>query len=78
VLTERTPRSDRDVRARQASAALYLGLDVGVDAAAATAEHFEIIDAVRSRDRARAHDLMVRPISHAEKRITTALWQAGL
>lgn len=56
---------------------LYLGLDVGVDAAAATAEHFEIIDAVRSHDRARAHDLMVRHISHAEERITTALRQAG-
>jgi GntR family transcriptional regulator, rspAB operon transcriptional repressor len=56
---------------------LYLGLDVGVDAAAATREHFEIVDAVRSHDRLRAHDLMVQHISRAEARITAALRQAG-
>jgi GntR family transcriptional regulator, rspAB operon transcriptional repressor len=56
---------------------LYLGLDVGVDAAAATAEHYEIIDAIASHDRDRARELMVQHIAHAEDRITSALRRAG-
>jgi len=56
---------------------LYLGLDVGVDGAAATAEHLQVIDAVRAHDRQRAHDLMVHHIAHAEERIIAALRRAG-
>lgn len=56
---------------------LYLGLDIGLDGAAATAEHFEVIEAVRAHDRQRAHDLMVRHIAHAEERIVGALHHAG-
>lgn len=56
---------------------LYLGLDVGVDAAASTAEHFAIADAIKRRDPDRASDLMEKHIGKAEGRIVTALRAAG-
>lgn len=56
---------------------LYLGLDVGVDAEASTAEHYEIVDAVRQHDPERARRLMVEHIGKAEQRIVKALRAAG-
>ncbi|MBK5256964.1 MAG: GntR family transcriptional regulator [Vicinamibacteria bacterium] len=56
---------------------LYLGLDEGVDAAASTAEHFAIVEAVRRRDSALAADLMARHIGKAEDRIAKAMEAAG-
>jgi len=56
---------------------LYLGLDVGVDAKASTAEHYEIVDAVRQHDPERARRLMVEHIGKAEERIVKALRAAG-
>jgi len=56
---------------------LYLGLDEGVDAAASTAEHLAIVEAVRQRDSGRAADLMARHIGGAEDRIAKALEAAG-
>lgn len=56
---------------------LYLGLDEGVDAAASTAEHLAIVEAVRERNSALASDLMARHIGKAEDRIAKALEAAG-
>lgn len=56
---------------------LYLGLDAGVDAAASTAEHFAIVEAVRRGDAALASELMSRHIGKAENRIAKALEAAG-
>ena len=56
---------------------LYLGLDIGLDAAAATAEHQQIVDAIEAHDSDRAHALMVKHIAGAEQRIATALSTAG-
>jgi DNA-binding GntR family transcriptional regulator len=56
---------------------LYLGLDVGIDAAASTAEHLAIVEAVRRREATRASDLMKTHIGRAENRIATALRAAG-
>lgn len=56
---------------------LYLGLDEGVDAAASTAEHFAIVEAVRRGDAALASELMSRHIGKAEDRIARALEAAG-
>lgn len=56
---------------------LYLGLDVGIDAAASTAEHLAIVDAVRHRDGNRASELMKTHIGRAEDRIARALRAAG-
>jgi DNA-binding GntR family transcriptional regulator len=52
---------------------LYLGLDVGLSAEEATAEHFAVLDAVRSRDAARAAQLMREQILDAEQRMIAAL-----
>ena len=52
---------------------LYFGLDIGLDAGAATAEHFELIDAVRKRDAARARQVMAEQIRRAEMRILAAV-----
>ena len=56
---------------------LYLGLDVGIDGQASTAEHLQIVDAVRNHDPERARALMVKHIAKAEDRIVTALHAAG-
>lgn len=56
---------------------LYLGLDVGIDAAASTAEHLAIVDAVRRGEESRASELMRTHIGRAENRIATALRAAG-
>lgn len=56
---------------------LYLGLDVGVDAKAATAEHRKVVDAVAAKDATLARGLMLTHIAKAEERIVTALTAAG-
>ena len=56
---------------------LYLGLDVGLDAAASTAEHFAIVEAVEHRQASLASELMKTHIGKAEDRIATALRAAG-
>jgi DNA-binding GntR family transcriptional regulator len=52
---------------------LYLGLDLGLNAEEATAEHLAVLDAVRSRDSARAAQLMREQILDAEQRMIAAL-----
>jgi DNA-binding GntR family transcriptional regulator len=56
---------------------LYLGLDVGIEAGAATAEHLQVLEAVRARDAARARCLMTEQISRTEGRIVAALEALG-
>jgi DNA-binding GntR family transcriptional regulator len=56
---------------------LYLGLGVGVDAKASTAEHFEVVEAIRGRDARRARAVMINHIARAETRIVSALQTAG-
>jgi DNA-binding GntR family transcriptional regulator len=56
---------------------LYLGLDVGLDAEAATAEHLQVVVAVAAKDASLARQLMSRHIAHAEDRIVSALKAAG-
>jgi len=56
---------------------LYLGLDVGLDAAAATAEHVQLVEALEAHDGERARLLMIDHVSRAEERIVSALQAAG-
>lgn len=57
---------------------LYLGLDTGLDAEAATAEHFELLEAVRNRDAAKARQVMADQIRRAEMRILAAVSESNL
>ncbi len=57
---------------------LYLGLDVGLDAEAATAEHAAIIAAVRHHDSQLAAALMREQILHAEQRMLSAFAASGV
>jgi GntR family transcriptional regulator, rspAB operon transcriptional repressor len=52
---------------------LYLGLDVGLDARAATDEHLEVLDAIYARDPVRARNLATRQILQSEQRILQAI-----
>lgn len=56
---------------------LYLGLDVGIAADAAAAEHVGLVDAIESKDADSAAPLMAEHVSHAEERIVPALRAAG-
>lgn len=56
---------------------LYLGLEVGIDAEASTAEHVEVVNAVRNHDPDRARALMLLHIGRAETRVVNALHAAG-
>lgn len=56
---------------------LYLGLDVGLDAAAATSEHAQLVEALGTHDAVRARSLMIDHVSRAEERIVGALRAAG-
>lgn len=56
---------------------LYLGLEVGIDGAASTAEHVEVVNAVRDHDPERARALMLLHIGRAEARVVNALRAAG-
>lgn len=55
----------------------YLGLDVGIDGEASTAEHLAVVKAVRARNPERARKLMEKHIVTAEQRIISALQAAG-
>ncbi len=52
---------------------LYLGLDTGLDAEAATAEHYDLVDAVAAHDGPRARQVMADQIKRAEMRILAAV-----
>lgn len=52
---------------------LYLGLDVGLDPASATAEHLDVVDAISKRDRAAAQLYMKRNAEHSRDRMLKAL-----
>ncbi len=55
---------------------LYLGLDVGIDAQAATREHIELVDAIRAKKPAVARKVMADQLLHAEERVLNALLAA--
>jgi DNA-binding GntR family transcriptional regulator len=52
---------------------LYLGLDTGLDASTATAEHYELVDAVAQQNSALARQVMAEQIKRAEMRILAAV-----
>ena len=52
---------------------LYLGLDTGLDAEAATAEHYELVEAVAQRNAGLARQVMAEQIRRAEMRILAAV-----
>jgi DNA-binding GntR family transcriptional regulator len=56
---------------------LYLGLGMGVDGTASTAEHRDVTAAIKAHDASRARALMIEHIAHAEERIIAALRGAG-
>ena len=56
---------------------LYLGLDVGLDAAEATGEHMGVAKAVAARDARRARKLMREQITHARERMVAAFLSAA-
>jgi len=57
---------------------LYLGLDLGIDAAEATKEHKELVDAIRAKKPARARKVMVDQLARSQKRVLNALMSAKL
>lgn len=56
---------------------LYLGLDAGLDATAATLEHFELLGAIADRKPGLARQLMAEQIRRAEMRILAAVSSAS-
>jgi DNA-binding GntR family transcriptional regulator len=52
---------------------LYLGLDIGLDAKAATAEHYDLVEAIGQHDARRARRVMAEQIKRAEMRILAAV-----
>jgi DNA-binding GntR family transcriptional regulator len=52
---------------------LYLGLDTGLNAREATAEHYELVEAVAQRKSQRARKVMADQIKRAEMRILAAV-----
>jgi GntR family transcriptional regulator, rspAB operon transcriptional repressor len=57
---------------------LYLGLDVGLDAASATQEHVLLVEAIKSRDPAGARRLQSEQITRANERIIAMMRAHGL
>jgi DNA-binding GntR family transcriptional regulator len=57
---------------------LYLGLDAGLKSELATAEHHELVAAIRSRDADAARELATEQIRRAEMRILAAVSAAHL
>jgi GntR family transcriptional regulator, rspAB operon transcriptional repressor len=62
----------------QLQRAMFLGLDVGMDAAAATAEHLEVLKAIHAHDSVRARALTQEQLLRTEKRILASLAKCGL
>lgn len=56
---------------------LYLGLDVGLDAKEATAEHLAVVYAIRRHDAEAAAECMREQILKAEERMLTAMTNHG-
>ncbi len=56
---------------------LYLGLDTGLDADSATAEHNELVRSIGARDADRARQVMADQIQRAEMRILAAVSASG-
>ena len=52
---------------------LYLGLDTGLDAVAATAEHSELLEVIEQHDAPRARQVMADQIKRAEMRILASV-----
>jgi DNA-binding GntR family transcriptional regulator len=57
---------------------LYLGLDAGLQAELATAEHHELVAVIRARNPAQARQLAAEQIRRAEMRIVAAVSAANL
>ncbi len=57
---------------------LYLGLDAGLQSELATAEHYELVAAIRSRNAALARQLATDQIQRAEMRIIAVVSAANL
>jgi len=57
---------------------LYLGLDTGLQAEQATAEHYELVAAICARDASRARQVAAEQIRRAEMRIVAAVSAAKL
>jgi DNA-binding GntR family transcriptional regulator len=57
---------------------LYLGLDAGLESELATAEHNELVAAIRRRDAVAARRLATEQIRRAEMRILAAVSAAHL
>lgn len=56
---------------------MYLGLDFGFESADATAEHLDIIEAVRAHDAERAREVMRRNFANTQEHILAAMKAAG-
>ena len=56
---------------------LYLGLDVGLDADAATAEHLVVVEYIQRKDSGRARQAMAEQILCGEKRIAAVVAALG-
>ena len=62
----------------QVQRAIYFGLDAAIDAKLATAEHFELIEAIKSRSSRRARELMAAQMKNWEKGMLKACMQLDL
>lgn len=59
----------------QVQRAIYFGLDAAIDAKLATAEHFELVEAVKARSPRRARELMAAQIKNGERGMLKACTQ---
>jgi DNA-binding GntR family transcriptional regulator len=62
----------------QVQRAIYFGLDAAIDAKLATAEHFQLIAAIKSRSPRKARELMAAQIKTGQKAILKAYTQLDL
>ena len=62
----------------QVQRAIYFGLDAAIDAKLATAEHFELIAAIKSRSPRRARELTATQIKNGERGMLKACMQLDL
>lgn len=62
----------------QVQRAIYFGLDAAIDAKLATAEHFELIAAIKSSSPGRARELMAAQIKNGETGMLKACMQLDL
>lgn len=76
----RNPRLETIVTSAldQVQRAIYFGLDAAIDAKQATAEHLELIAAIKSRSPRRARELMSSQIKNGERGMLKACMQLDL